>query len=237
MDEHRLPYARDMNTIARDARTATGRTKSSGLALVAVARLVLAALILASVVATFVDVAGRAAINPFNFFGYFTIQSNILMGVVWAWVGVAGLARRPLPPAADHARGITTTYVAIVGIVYALLLAPLGAAGGVPLPWANAVLHIVVPIAACLDWIVVADRTALRWRRLPLVLIYPLVWLGVVLVRGATDGWVPYPFLHPDLGYGAISLTVLAIAAATVAVGAAVFALSRVTLWGRRLRR
>ena len=30
--------------------------------------------------------------------------------------------------------------------------------------------------------------------------LYPVVWIAVVLVRGATDGWVPYPFLNPEQG-------------------------------------
>ena len=36
------------------------------------------------------------------------------------------------------------------------------------------------------------------------MLIYPLVWTVVVLIRGATDGWVPYPFLNPSQGYGVV---------------------------------
>ena len=62
------------------------------------------------------------------------------------------------------------------------------------------------------------------------MLIYPLVWIVVVLIRGATDGWFPYPFLDPQNGYGSIAIVVVAITAAAIAVGAAVFALSRVTV-------
>ena len=143
------------------------------------------------------------------------------------WVGFAPAGGR----IAGYLRAFATTYVAIVGVVYALLLAPLGAAGGVPVPWANVVMHIIVPIFAVVDWIVVGDRHPLRWRALPLVLVYPLVWIVVVLIRGATDGWFPYPFLDPQNGYGSIAVVVLAITAATIVVGAAVFALSCLTLW------
>ncbi len=210
-----------------ERRVAAART-----APVSVVRLGLALLILVSVLVTFLDTAGRTAINPFNFFGYFTLQSNLLMAAVWVWVGAAGLSRRRLPRLADYARASTTTYVALVGLVYATLLAPLGVAGGVPVPWANVVLHVVIPIVAVLDWVFVADREALSWRLLPVVMIYPVVWLAVVIVRGATDGWVPYPFLDPGRGYGAVAVTVVAITVVTVVAGAAVFALSRLSLPG-----
>ncbi|MFD3443232.1 Pr6Pr family membrane protein [Microbacteriaceae bacterium 4G12] len=212
----------------RDGRAAAGTTP------VSVVRLGLALLILASVLATFLDTAGHTAINPFNFFGYFTLQSNLLMAAVWIWVGMAGLSGRRVPRIADYVRASTTTYVALVGLVYATLLAPLGVAGGVPVPWANVVLHVVIPIAAVLDWIFVADRDVLDWRVLPVVLSYPVVWLAVVIIRGATDGWVPYPFLDPDRGYGAVAVTVIAITVVTVMAGAAVFALSRLSLPGGR---
>lgn len=208
------------------------RVAAARTAPVSAVRLGLALLILVSVLATFLDTAGRTAINPFNFFGYFTLQSNLLMAAVWIWVGVAGLSGRRLPRPADYARASTTTYVALVGLVYATLLAPLGVAGGVPVPWANVVLHVVIPTVAVLDWVFVADRKALGWRLLPVVMVYPVVWLAVVIVRGATDGWVPYPFLDPGRGYGAVAVTVVAITVVTVVAGAAVFALSRRSLPG-----
>lgn len=47
------------------------------------------------------------------------------------------------------------------------------------------------------------------------------------LERGATDGWVPYPFLDPSLGYGALAITAVVLALAVVAFGVGVWALSR----------
>jgi hypothetical protein len=102
----------------------------------------------------------------------------------------------------------------------------------VALPWANTVLHVVLPIYCLVDWLLVADRGAQPWRWLWLVLVYPVLWTTVVLLRGATDGWVPYPFLSPTAGYGTVFVYVLLIAVAFVAAGAAVFGLSRLRLIG-----
>ena len=209
-----------------------GATRGSTrrLTLSALLRLAIALLILAAVVFTIADVVSRVPLNPFNFFGYFTNQSNILTALVLGISAVATFRGRWQGPWLVLARACVTTYMVIVGIVYALLLAPLGAAGGVPLPWANVVLHIVVPIYVVLDWLVFADREPIPFRRLWLVVVYPLLWSGVVLVRGATDGWVPYPFLDPATGYGSVAAYSIAIAVFTVLFGLVVFALSRVRI-------
>ena len=62
-------------------------------------------------------------------------------------------------------------------------------------------------------------------------LIYPVVWIIVVLIRGATDGWVPYPFLNPAQGYGVVALYAVTIAIAAVLFAALIWAASRLHLF------
>ncbi|MBH0098959.1 Pr6Pr family membrane protein [Salinibacterium sp. NSLL150] len=204
---------------------ATPETRN-GTVIVAVLRLAIAALVTAAVIATVAEAAGRTVINPFNMFGYFTIQSNIILAVVYAVIAVVALRGEVASPALNIARASVTTYIIIVGVVYATLLAPLGAAGGVPVAWANAALHIITPIYALADWILFSDRGRIAFNRLWIVLIYPIVWVVVVLVRGATDGWVPYPFLHPDTGYGSVFFYVGLIVVVMLAFGSLVFWIS-----------
>ncbi|CAO1652008.1 FAR-17a/AIG1-like protein [Salinibacterium sp. NYA9b] len=207
------------------AKLATPETRN-GTVIVAVLRLAIAALVTAAVIATVAEAAGRTVINPFNMFGYFTIQSNIILAVVYAVIAVVALRGEAASPALNIARASVTTYIIIVGVVYATLLAPLGAAGGVPVAWANAALHIITPIYALADWILFSDRGRIAFSRLWIVLIYPIVWVIVVLVRGATDGWVPYPFLHPDTGYGSVFFYVGLIVVVMLAFGSLVFWIS-----------
>jgi DMSO/TMAO reductase YedYZ heme-binding membrane subunit len=184
-------------------------------------RLVVVAVILVAVVATWAETASRTTINPFNFFGYFTVQSNLLLAAVYL---VVVLARSQLDVRTLTTLGAcATTSIVIVGLVYATLLAPLGAEGGVPLPWANTVLHVVTPLYGIVDWLAFRDRVPLALNRLWVVLLYPLVWLAAVLVRGATDGWVPYPFLDPAHGYTAVAVICIGIFAAFLLVGGLVF--------------
>jgi hypothetical protein len=213
--------------------TATSETKiepsqGTGKYVFAVLRLLVVISVVIAIVATFFDTASRAAINPFNFFGYFTMQSNILTAVVLLLAALATFRGRPQTPLLVLARACVTTYIVIVGIVYNTLL--VGLEGGISLEWANWVLHVAFPIYAALDWILFGDRHALPWRQLWVVLIFPVVWIIVVIIRGATDGWVPYPFLDPSLGYGVVALYSLGIFVATVIVGALVFAFSRVRI-------
>jgi hypothetical protein len=197
---------------------------------VAVVRIAMGAFVLVAVVATFFDTASRTPINPFNFFGYFTLQSNIIAAVIFIIVGVLAFGAARVPYWLDAVRGMWVTYMALVGVVYNTVLVGTPGGGGVALEWANHVLHIVFPIYAVLDWLLIGDRAPLQWRHLWWVIVDPIVWLVVVLIRGATDGWVPYPFLDPALGYGAIAVAVLLLTAAVVVFGAAVWALSRLRI-------
>jgi hypothetical protein len=176
---------------------------------VATLRLVAAALVVAAIAAT---LAGTPAVVLVNFFGYFTVQGNVI-GAVVAAIGAVRLLRGTAPtPAWTVVRWCAATYLVVVGVVYWALLAPLGAAGGVPVPCANIVLHALTPLLALIDLLLAPDRLRPPVRLLPLVLAYPLVWTAVVLVRGATDGWVPYPFMDPAQGGGILTAWIALVA-------------------------
>ena len=182
----------------------------------AVLRLAVAALVIVAVVATFLTVGASTRVNPANFFGFFTIQSNLIDAVVLTIGAIRLLRGTPVSVGFTVVRWATTDFIVLVGIVYAVLLAPLGAAGGVPLPWANTVVHVVTPIFGALDWLLATDRARFPLRLIWLPIVYPAVWIVVVLIRGATDGWVPYPFLDPANGYAFVAGMVALITVAVV---------------------
>lgn len=194
---------------------------------VGIVRLALACAILIAVIATHLDVASRTPVNPFNLYGYFTIQSNLIAAGVLIAAGIVALRGRSAGPVFSLLRAIATTCIVIVGLVFAVLLAPLGAAGGVQLPWANSILHEVSPILIALDWLFVGDRMRIGLGRIWAVLIYPAIWTIVVLLRGATDGWVPYPFLNPAQGYGVVAAYCIGILVLFVVIGLLVLVASR----------
>lgn len=197
--------------------------------LFAAVRLVFGGLGLAAVIATFEVSARHSVINPFNFFGYFTVQGNIIFLVVALVTAAYGFSGRTQPALLIYLRAASATYMIIVGIVYNTLL--VGLEGGVVLGWSNTVLHVVIPIVALLDWLLFGDRPPLPWKRFWLVLIYPFVWLAVVLIRVGTDGMSFYPFLDFNkLGGGAVTAYCVGIAVGFALFGLAVWALSRVRI-------
>jgi hypothetical protein len=197
----------------------------------AILRAAAAIAVLVAVIATVATTLGAGPFFPTRFFGYFTIQGNLICFAVYALAAVAGFTGLDQGAVLTFLRGAATTYIVIVGVVYNTLLTDVNV--GVLVPWANAVLHIVVPIYAALDWLVFRDRQPLPWRRLPLVLFYPLLWTAATLLRGAVerpDPFFPYPFLNPanfPTGYQAVGLFVLGIAVAFLVVGALVWSVSR----------
>ncbi|MGL3149562.1 Pr6Pr family membrane protein [Microbacterium sp. A82] len=88
-------------------------------------------------------------------------------------------------------------------------------------------LHSFFPVLVVLDWLLIGDRPRLSWRWLWLLLPYPTVWLAVVLVRGVTDGWVPYGFLLPERGIGSLVGHIAGLVAAVTIAGTIVWIASR----------
>ncbi|WFR66697.1 Pr6Pr family membrane protein [Curtobacterium flaccumfaciens] len=164
-----------------------------------------------------------------NFFGYFTIQSNLIIAGALAAAVVASTRKRAATRL-DHVRGAATVYIATTGVVFNTLLAEASLAANFDLLWASDVMHKVLPAYAVLDWLLFSDRGRLALRQVWWFLLYPAVWLVVVLIRGATDGWVPYPFLNPDLGYGIVALYSLGVAVFIALMGVLVIGMSRLRI-------
>jgi hypothetical protein len=166
-------------------------------------RLAVSALMLAAIVWSYAfDAVHGYDIWPWDWFGYFTNQNNLAAGFVLSAAAVALLRGRRLRWL-EYARGAVTTYIFIVGSVYWTLLA------NTPphVPWTNFVVHAIMPAYCLLDWLLIGDRRPLRYAAVPWVIgPYAVIWLGVTLARGATDGWVPYPFMDPASGYASVAL-------------------------------
>lgn len=165
----------------------------------------------------------EAGASLIDYLGYFTNQTSLLTSLVLIATGGIVLAGRVPPGWLVLARAVATSCMIIVGVIYNTLVPGTGSAP----PWVSAILHIWFPALVVFDWLMVRDRCAVPWRRLWVVLPYPVVWLTVVLVRGATDGWVPYGFLLPERGIVSLTLHVVGLLVALIAAGALVWAASR----------
>lgn len=167
-----------------------------------------------------------------NFFSFFTIQSNVAAILVFL-IGAAILATRTGDDPAwfNTLRFCVVTYMVVTGIVYNLLLRGVELPQGATLEWSNEILHVAVPILMLLDWIFTPGRSPVPFRKLWVVVIFPIVWAIYTMVRGpftpnevlGESYWYPYPFLNPNLsanGYLSVSFYIVLIALVIVAVGA-----------------
>lgn len=156
--------------------------------------------------------------RPWNFFSFFTIQSNLIAAVVLLW---AVLARRE-GTWLTVARGAATLYMTVTGVVFALLLANIEV--GLTLPGVDVVLHKIVPVAMVLDWLIAPPLHKLTLRQVAWWFVYPIAWLIYTLLRGplVSVQWYPYPFLDPsyDGGYGRVGLYVVGILVFSAAISA-----------------
>jgi hypothetical protein len=162
--------------------------------------------------------------NPFNFFGYFTNQTSLFASGVLIALGALTIAGRRVPDWLSLLRGIATAYLLVVAVIYNVLVPGTGSAPA----WVSLVLHVIFPILVAFDWLLVGDRSRLRWRHLWLLLPYPVVWLVIVLIRGVTDGWVPYGFLLPERGLVSLLLHIVGLLVAIVVAGIVVWMTSGV---------
>jgi len=140
----------------------------------------------------------RGTFNPANFFSYFTIEINTLAFITFllsAGVLISGKARKWL----DTLRSITTVYILIVGIGFAVLLAGLENVALTAVPWDNTVLHYIIPAAVLIDFLIDRPRRKISFKSGLVWVTFPLLYAAYSLVRGNLVGWYPYPFLNPSL--------------------------------------
>jgi hypothetical protein len=150
---------------------------------------------------------------------FFTIQSNILCGVVAAQLAIRpdrdGRVWRPLHLAA-------LCGIAVTGIVYSAVLADIHEPKGKVETTVNTIVHYVVPMMMVLGWLLFGPRPRIDRRTLLLSLLFPVGWLAYTLIRGAVWDWYPYPFVDVTAhGYARVALNSLGVTAVLAAVAAA----------------
>ncbi len=173
-------------------------------------RIFFALLTFAAVVTEIATLHERGDLVAVNLFSYFTIEANLFATGVFLLSAVAS----------DHGRGIaflrgaSTLYMAITGIVFSVLLSGIEGAEFTAVPWDNAVLHYVMPVAVVADWLLDRPQPKITFRTASSWLVVPVVYAAYSLVRGPVVHWYPYPFLDPDEhGYSGIAITVVALLA------------------------
>lgn len=127
-----------------------------------------------------------------RFFSYFTILTNLLVAVCNT---VLWLNPRSRFFSRAGTQTALTVYILIVGIIYNGILRWLWQPQGLQ-QVVDELLHSVIPVLSLLYWILFTARRRLEWKQSWPWLLYPLLYFVYVLVRGASSGFYPYPFIE-----------------------------------------
>ena len=128
----------------------------------------------------------------------FTYQANLLAAVYYAWTLVS-----PRADARIGLRGAVVLYVVVAGVIWNLFLTG-RSMGYTP---ANVLLHVVVPVLAVADWLLIGRGDgAVRWWQPFAWLAYPAAYAALALaVLNQAGRRAPYYFLDPgSVGIAAV---------------------------------
>ncbi len=145
-----------------------------------------------------VDINGAprtVAMSIVDYFGYFTILTNLLVAIV-----LTGPMLAPGGAWARWADDLRTTWttaaaILVVGVAYHVLLSatydPVGLAAVTDL-----LFHYIVPALYVAYWIAFTDVREARWPRFaPVLSVYPTAYFTYLVVRGQVIGTYPYFFV------------------------------------------
>jgi hypothetical protein len=151
----------------------------------------------------------------------FTYQANVLAAAFYLSSLIS-----PRADARVGLRGAVVLYVVIAGVLWNLLLTGYSM-GYTP---ANVLLHVVVPVLAITDWLLVGGGQAtVRWWQPVLWLAYPAAYASLALaVLNHAGRRAPYYFLDPDsVGTATVVTNMCVLGIGVLAVGYTLLAINR----------
>jgi len=140
-------------------------------------------------------------IHKWNYLGFFTYTTNIMVDFWLILVGVSILfhlnALKQFLTTASL-QSFLTAMIVIVGVLYCSTMLWFDTPYSRALWWGNVVTfwhHVVTP--ACMVYLFFrpADKARLGMKNMALWMIYPFSYFLVTMVRGGIVHWYPYPFL------------------------------------------
>ena len=134
-------------------------------------------------------------------FSFFTILTNTLVAGYFSCIAYNEFKKNQTKSQNLNSLTAITVYITIVGLVYQILLrntwSPTGSQKVV-----DELLHSVNPLLVIGYWYFNSKQKTLNYNKIWQWLIYPLVYLVYVIVRGHFSNFYPYPFLNvPVIGY------------------------------------
>lgn len=140
-----------------------------------------------------------------RYFTFYTILTNILVAVSFT-AEVIHKNKNQLFFTQPSSLAATVVYISVVGLVYNVVLRfawePTGLQRVV-----DELLHLINPVYFILYWLILVPKIKLKWSKLFSWLLYPAIYLVIIMVRGAFTKYYPYPFVNmATLGYQKVAI-------------------------------
>lgn len=133
-----------------------------------------------------------------RYFTFFTILSNILVAFVFTAESLQSNLLKFF--ARSNTQVAIAVYIFVVGFVYNTILRFIWQPKG----WdkvADELLHLVIPIVYILFWYFKFPKQTINYKSIFGWLLFPMIYIIVVMIRGYFSNYYPYPFLNvSDLG-------------------------------------
>ncbi len=153
-----------------------------------------------------------------RFFSFFTILTNILVALFFT-ASVFRLKKFPFKLFLNNgALTAITAFILIVGLVYQIVLRQIWEPTGLQYI-VDELLHTIIPLFMLGYWFFNIRKEELLLSSVLSWLIYPLVYLVFITVRGYLSGYYPYPFLNiEEIGFEKVILNVAIIFTSTISI-------------------
>ncbi|MDR2336861.1 MAG: Pr6Pr family membrane protein [Candidatus Nomurabacteria bacterium] len=191
-------------------------------------RLILVAVCLYGVV-LLLSVSGGNTLETLSFY---TLQSNIVVLVFFAFLLIRTWQRKSAPPASI--KGAVTVCITLTFLVYHFMLQPSFAKSPELQAYvfspSNIIVHYIVPLMTIADWLLFDKKGSLKkldpvkWLLIPLAyLIFAMVRAGFGPISIAGSRY-PYFFLDIDkYGVGQVAINVLVVGAGFAVLGYVIY--------------
>lgn len=146
-----------------------------------------------------------------RYFSFFTILTNLLVAV--CCTSLLLLPSSKLGRFFSRATTLTaiTVYISVVAIIYNIILRFLWKPEGLQLI-VDELLHTIIPIVFLVMWFIFTNKATLKWQNIFPWLLYPLIYIAYILMRGTLSGFYPYPFINvTELGYNKVLINSIGI--------------------------
>lgn len=129
-----------------------------------------------------------------RFFSFFTILTNLLVALYFTFFllqkknSYKSIVNKPGTLTA------VTVYITIVGLVYQIILRPIWDPKGLQ-KVVDELLHSAIPIFVIIFWYLYEEKKSITYQQILKWLIYPVIYLIFILIRGDFSNFYPYPFV------------------------------------------